>query len=212
MGILKKRGKNVLTGKVGNTVTYEQHKEVITRTIGDMPKRFSTAQLAARARAKLLSGFLDPVIDLLRVGFEKDKNRKKLNFQNLAFSANYHTAITGTYPDLKVDFANAVLTMGRMPATLDAIVSITETGVAFEWPAEWDSAGTHWNDQVIMIAYFPQLKQVKFIAGGAIRQMGRDELPVYGIAHGFIVETYISFISDNRKKIARSSYTGQLVW
>jgi hypothetical protein len=64
---------------------------------------------------------------------------------------------------------------------------------------------------VMLIAYSPSTKRSFYTIGGAERYTGQATLEVYPELAPESFQTYISFITEDRKSISRSNYTGQVV-
>jgi hypothetical protein len=155
---------------------------------------------------------MGPLKEFAKVGFELEAKSRKSNAYNAMTSHVRNNAFTGEYPEIAIDFSKVLITKGKMPPPQDAVVSLTESGLAFSWDPEIKVDGSHFSDQVVMMAYFPKLGQARFIAGGAQRYTGKDQLMLSGIKQGSAVEIYIAFIADNRQGISDSVYLGQLSW
>lgn len=87
----------------------------------------------------------------------------------------------------------------------------------FSWEVNpaWNS--TRRNDQVMMLAVMPEIKAVNYVTSGARRPAGEDILEILpfklidGVkTYATFAETYIVFISDDRKSVSNSIYTGRV--
>lgn len=205
--------KNGLTiGRVGDTVTYLLNGELVTRRIGITDKKPTKPQLTFRQKTRILNTFLRKITEFINVGFERDGLRLRKSAYALAFGYNLVHAFKGTYPKVAIEFKNVKLAAGDMPEVSDVVVEVVSEGLKFSWNAESKDFGTHWTDQVMLMAYFPKLKKAMYITGGVNRNIGSCVLPLYQTSHGHIAETYIAFISNDRRSISNSIYTGQWFW
>lgn len=205
--------KNGLTiGRVGDTVTYVLNGELVTRRIGVTDKKPTRPQLTFRQKTRILNAFLRKITEFINVGFEREGLRQRKLAYGLAFGYNLVYAFKGTYPKMTIDFKNVKLASGNMPAVSDVVVEVVSDGLKFSWNPESRELGTHWTDQVMLMAYFPKLKKAMYITGGVNRNIGSCVLPLYETSHGHTAETYISFISNDRRSISNSIYTGQWFW
>lgn len=215
MGIVKKGIAKGISGKVGDFV-FSQQKDGTTTVseVQDFSDRvFSMRQLAAQAVTTLCSHFIKPIKSFLEIGYALDAENFNFNCNNAMASHLRNAAIIGEYPDLKIDFAKVLVTKGSLPPPKDVTIKVNENGLAFTWnPAIVDGDGTHYSDQIIMLAYFPELEKVRYTAGGAQRFTGKDLLMLTGMEKGNLAEIYISFITDNRKEISNSVHLGQINW
>ena len=198
-------------GKLGKTTTYLLNGVLVTRLIGRSTKPPTELQQAVRLRAKLVSMLLFPVKEFIEVGYEREARRLNLLPQNSAFSYNWH-AVVGEFPKLKIDFTKLRLSYGNMPPPVNLQVIASDEGLIFNWGQQEGVTGTHWSDQVMLLAYFPKLKKSAYMTAGASRYKGTDLLLVFDIEHGQFAETYIAFVSNDRKSISNSVYVGKVRW
>lgn len=207
------RQKNgVTTGKIGETVTYLLNGELVTRGIGVTNKKPTKPQLTFRQKTRILNAFLKKIVEFIGVGFEFEGFKERKRAYALAFGYNLVNAFKGAYPKMSIDFKNVKLTSGEMPDISNPAVEVVNEGFKFSWNPKTIEVGTHWTDQVMLMAYFPKLKKAMYITAGANRDAGSCLLPLYETSHGHIAETYISFISNDRRSISNSIYTGQWFW
>lgn len=207
---LQKNG--IINGKLGSTVSYLLNGNLVTRTIGFTKKKPTKPQLTFRQKTRVLNAFFKKVGDFINVGFEFEGQKKNKKAYALAFGHNIVNAFKGIYPTVSIDFKNLRLTSGNMAEVSGIMVEVVNEGFKFSWDAESKESGMHWTDQVMLMAYFPELKKAMFITAGANRDIGTCLLPLYETSHGYVAETYISFISSDRRSISNSTYTGQWLW
>lgn len=212
MAILKKGLLKGVSGKLGEYVCYQLDNQTVLRTIGKSNKPPTVKQLVFRKSAILMKELLHPVKSLIKIGFSRVSTGNGNNAYNCAYTYNIKHAITGTYPDLKIDFGKVLFTKGEMPVCIDQRVTKTLIGLTFSWAREENLPGTHWSDHAVMIAYVPSLNQSIYFFGGTRRHQGTDHLPLKHIKQGHTVQTYLAFISDDHKNISDSVFTGQFFW
>ena len=98
----------------------------------------------------------------------------------------------------------------------DAEVEITAQGLKFTWNGQewmgWPSS----HDQVMLLAYFPEIYQENgdnpayYVLSGARRIMGQDMLHLPSALLGERMEVYVATLSDDRKRNSNSQYLGRL--
>lgn len=179
-----------------------------TTTTSSIPR--SVAQLSATRDTVICSNFLGHIPYYIKVGYELE-TKPGLNANNIA-AGLVRKAITGVYPDRKIDYSKVPLTRGKMPPPEDAAVTVTDIGFNFTWNPSVEKPGTHYSDQVMLMAYFPEIEKAVFVTGSAQRHRGSDLLVPNGIERGNVAEIYISFIANDRKSISNSVYLGQINW
>ena len=211
MAIGKKNSQQVV-GKLGNKVGYFLNGQFVMRTIGEFTGKPTKKQLSVRQAVKVTSAFLDPLMDFITVGFDIEGRRTKTNAQNQAFSYIRRNAIEGIYPNVHVDFTHVILTLGNIPMPANIKISLDESGIDCTWDVETKVDGLHWADQVMIVAYCESLSKAVFLTAGARRYKGKEHMPIFNMPKGHDLEIYVSFISEDRKRIATSRYMGQLRW
>jgi len=214
MGIVKRGIAQGFSGKIGNLV-YSQHEDrETTVSLAPTPstKPATADQLSTRQDTSLCTAFVRPLAEFAKIGFRLQGKFEKQTAYNAMVSYTRKNALTGTYPNRTVDMARVLMTKGNMRPPEDAAVNLTGSGLAFSWNPEIKVEGAHFSDQVVMMAYFPELKMARYMVGGAQRHAGKDVLMLTGIKQGYAAAVYLSFITDNRQAISDSIYLGQFIW
>ena len=163
-------------------------------------------QLEQQAKFSLITSFLLPLTDLLNQTYSKSAAARMSGF-NKAFSVN-NQAITGVFPAITVDYPKVLLSKGSLPNASAPTAASTVAGkLAFSWI---DNSGTNSalsSDLAFVAAYNEELKHWIFIQKAASRNAAVYTLDVTPFS-GKPVQTYIGFMSADRKKVATSWYTG----
>jgi hypothetical protein len=214
MGKVKKGPATGWSGKVGNLV-YSQHADRET-TVSEAPTPSDAPATKKQSRARqvttICGSYLSPLKGFVHVGARAKGKPKGQSPYNVMVSYARAHAIGGVYPNQYIDFSQLLITQGTMMPPQDAIVQLTEEGLAFEWNPENIQDEDHYTDQVMIMAYFPELKTARYKTSCAERHIGKYLLPLAGIKKGYAAEIYISFITDERDRISDSVYLGQLIW
>jgi len=199
-------------GKIGGSVVYKSKGQWIKRSIGIITKPPTIPQLACREKMRLVTSCLKPVKDLLPVGFKVPRNAIGITPYNLACRYNLNHAITGEYPELRIDYTKVLFAEGTMPVVTGCKAELSDKGIRFSWDKTEDSKLSRWNDQVMLIAYLPDELDAKFQISAAARKDGEAFLRLPKYRTPVVLETYLSFVSANQKLTSNSVYTGQLNW
>lgn len=211
MAILKK-GSNGFRGKLGNTVTYNLKGQSVQRLIGEITKPPTELQLINRKKMAIVTEFLKPVKEFVRIGFEVETKRTLLSPYNKATSLNILNSIKGIYPNQEIDFTKAVFSKGRMPVTEDIKVTHTDTGLKFVWDPDlkfWNMKPT---DHLMLIAYCAEKKQAFCQLDGAKRKEGKEKLNLPRYNKQVVIHVYTAFVSSDHKIISDSVYHGEMIW
>jgi len=211
MAILKVESNRGFIGRVGNTVTYVLNGQIVKRTIGKSSKEATIAQLSVRQKTKIITEFLNPVKEYIKVGFEFEARLvPKKNAHNIATSYNWLNAFTGVYPEQKIDFSKILLSKGKMPVTNNIEVNFVDNRIEFTWDKTITTDRIKGSDRVMLLAYLPQENRAVSLIGGAERLEGGEHLIIPDCKNGIHMETYVSFVSADYKSISNSVYTGRV--
>jgi hypothetical protein len=198
-------------GRMGNMVFYKLNGKTVARTIGKVEK-YSDKQLEVQMRTGLISPFLSALTEFIRIGFGKTPKLQSWDFFSMAMSQNNPKVIKGKYPNLKIDYKKVMLSMGAIPHPKKPDVKLNDNILEFSWDPNMDAEGADTRDQVMLVAYFPETLKSVFLLSGARRTEGIEQLKLPSFNEETIIETYISFIADDRTDVSNSVYTGQLIW
>lgn len=209
MAILKNGILGAANGKIANLVTYTLNGQDIVKSIGVNKNPPTKKQLNNKQQMKVVTNFLGCIESLIQTGFSPKAAGTTKNFHNLAVSYNKPNALKGFYPDVQIDYTKIIFSAGDLPQPVNPIVERVEAGLMFSWDTQ-DLTWPHNQDQVMLLAYAPAVKQYAFISSGARRITGRALLEINPAMHDQVLEVYISFVSDDRQSVADSLYLGQV--
>jgi Family of unknown function (DUF6266) len=165
----------------------------------------SVLQEQQRAKFKLMSDFIRPLKGLLNQTFKQTAVR--MSCINKALSIN-KSAITGNYPFLSIDYAQILLSKGRLPFGEPPTISSPESGkLLLTWRTGDGIDKDLTSGSSFITAYQEDLNRWIFgqydISNGITSCM-LDVTPFVGKS----AHTYIGFISKNGKKTSESRYMG----
>lgn len=208
-------GKNsidcMLSGSIGNEVWYIRnginYKRKKAVSVSN-PK--TQGQLDHRARFTALIKFLQPLKDLLRVGFESQTGN--MSAFNAAMSCNYKTAIGGAYPEFRIDYSKVMVSCGKLTGAFHPAVTSTITGkVDFTWEDNscFDDAWA--DDRVMLVVYSIDRQEAVTIIGGHFRAGGSQRIALPALFSGDEVQCFIGFQNARQSIVSDSKYVGGLV-
>lgn len=129
---------------------------------------------------------------------------------NRVTSAIMNLAITGTYPNFSLNYSKVLVSKGPLPAPENAkVVKGTDGQLLFSWDNNSNEGSARKDDKVILVAFFPELKQVMYTIGDAVRNDSEAILNI-GIMKDYAAETWIGFLSADEKNASCSSYSGSI--
>lgn len=200
-----------MPGRVGNMVYYMLNGQLVGRTIGKIEK-ISKKQKEVRMRTSVLSPFLKPLREFIRIGFKNAEKPQTWTFFSMAISVNNPGAVKGRYPKLEINYGKAILSMGTIAPPKNPEVKLNGKFLEFRWEPDLDAEGADARDQIMLVACFPETMKAMFITSGARRTEGIDRLKLPGFKKDMVIETYMAFNADDRTDVSNSVYTGQLIW
>ncbi len=210
MGILTNGPHGAITGRVDNLVYYVLNGKNVVRKIGKTYKEPTLPQLRAREITKRSSEFFSRMLDFVNVGFGITALGTDKNAFNLAIKENRSKMFKGEYPNLEIDYSQLVLSNGFLKPGEELSSSASEEGISFNWKTDPKMPWAESTDQVMLLAYFPDQDKVVYKLFGNSRIVGNDVLAWKPSLLGKYAETYVCFISADRKQISDSIYTGSV--
>lgn len=195
------------SGKVGTVIGSNWKKIDYMRS---RPRKSSaaatTAQLTQQSRFSLMMKFLR----LFGNFFDKSFTADGVTGANAALSYNLPHSITGAYPAFEIDFSKVCLSHGNLIKIRNAMSKPGIAGkVQFTWDDNSGRAEATASDNAVLVVYDPISKEVIYDEKGAKRSEGTAALDTPEFS-GLTVETWITFISADGKKVQDSIYTGKV--
>lgn len=168
------------------------------------------AQQTQRGKFGLMMTFLKKIKPVIKAGF-KTSNKNRTPF-NSASSYNIKNAVTGTAPDLQIDFAALQIARGTLiPAEEAAAVSDTPAEVEFSWVDNSDMGSAESDDEALLLLYNTDKDRAIYIAeGGPLRSDESHVMNVPSSYEGDTVEAYLAFVSADGEEASDSEYLGSI--
>jgi hypothetical protein len=200
-----------IIGAIGNIEGYMLNGKIVYRTRRTKTlKPPSEKQLVSHQKMRLVIRFLGAFIEFVKTGFTYVSRGKDYNAHNAAVSWHLMNAIAGEYPDFTIDYAAVRVTQGPMDTKgINPSAMIKDDKLIFTWTP--DLTYLHSHDNVMLLAYAPDLNEAVYKLSGAKRKTGRDELDLSadGWKSGVEMHAYLSFIAENGTKCTNSMYMGR---
>lgn len=196
-------------GRIGNLVYYMLNDIPVVREIGVSTKPFTDAQLQQQLVTKIRSELFSTLLDFINTGFSIEVKLAKpgQNGFNMAVKNNLNV-VQGIFPNLKIRFDELMLSKGPLKLVQNWNVTQVTAGLEYSWDTDPEMAWPGTTDQVMMLAYFPKQEKVFYKLFGNTRSSGGDLLEIPLSLMNEPMETYMSFISADRKQLSNSIYTG----
>lgn len=199
----------MLIGKLGPVSGYRRNGQNLVRVSGQSRKIKNTPMRRnQREKIKVCNDFTHAFSGTGFLGKSFPSYGDTGTGYNRATSAIMNLAITGTYPDTVISYPRVLISKGPLPCAENAEVAVdTEGNMLFAWTDNTGMGTAKANDKVILVAYFPELKQAITSIGSATRNAGQALLET-SMRTGYAAETWIGFLSNDEKSAADSVYTG----
>lgn len=168
----------------------------------------SAAQIANQEKFKFGNEWLVPFHPYISVGYMPLATVRTAI--SAAFSANYNSVISGTWPDLVFNYSKLLISKGNLPVLQNLEVAlIADDRLEFTWQ-NIPHKHASYNDQLIVVAYSHELGVADGVIGSALRRDQQYTFKFTDILKGRALEIYVGLISMNRKKAADSVYLGRI--
>ena len=166
------------------------------------------AQQTQRGKFKLVMSLLRRIKPVIQAGF--NSNNKRKSAFNIASSYNLKNAVTGSVPNLAIDYAALSVSRGILVPAEGALVESTTPGeLTFSWNDNSQMGSAQADDQALILVYNPVKERALYIVdGGPSRSDSTYTMSVPSSYEGDTVETYLGFVSADGKETADSEYLG----
>ncbi|MCK9451403.1 MAG: DUF6266 family protein [Bacteroidales bacterium] len=219
MARIKKGILGGISGKVGNVVGGNWKGVDYLRSLPTEVRNANTVlQMSQRAKFRVLIKFLQPMKQLIRIGFKPAAGR--ITAFNAATSYNYHHALAGDHEaGFEIAFSEARLALGELESIIGLTAESTETAkLNLGWTDNSAAAGAASTD-ILYVAVYNPLKNhavVRINAAERIDASAIIELPAN--YSGDTVHVYTGFITAevlvgtaSRDSVGESVYAGAIV-
>lgn len=166
----------------------------------------SQKQLEQRAKIKTVSGFVYKMQPLLDMGFAPLAINK--TGANAAFSYIYKNAISGEYPDYRIDPAKVMISRGDLPPAISPSVWMSgEDTLSFHWENNAGTGSAAPGDHCLLAVLEPSMNHCSFRKGETTRSSAGASINVK-MYRGLQLHCWLAFVSANGKEVSDSVYLG----
>ncbi|MET1055338.1 MAG: DUF6266 family protein [Pedobacter sp.] len=198
-------------GRVAGVVVYRWRQLKLGRSRpGKSSRKPSKDQKRQRSRLGLISRYLSKFVYVVRDGY----NTKRMNItsMNAAVKQNFHTAVTGEYPNLKVEDALVQLSKGTLDHVYRPTVKTKENGdITVEWiNPDRQKPGVNDHDTVHLVFYSDALRrrQLFYMDDLALRKDDIANVPDTVNYFKGPVHVWMFLLSADGKRPSNSRYLG----
>ncbi len=150
--------------------------------------------------------FLKSMTDLLQITF---RNGEAKTGMNNAMAYTMKNALTGTFPDIGIDYSLAKVSRGNLPFASAPRVAANGQQLTFSWTPNAGTGSAADTDKSVLVVYCPVKKQCLFTTDGPNRAAGTAVVDASAFI-GNEVHTYLAFINEDEEESSDSVYTGIL--
>lgn len=210
MAIAKNGINGGFSGKVGSVIGYQWRGIDVMRSLPRPSKKKRTvAQLANQQKMKIVQEFLKNIIYFVRVGFKKEADERVMSAFNVAMSYNKKQAITGEYPDQRLDYAKVIVSNGGIAPVRDGSARWVAGGVEIRWKNNAGEAHADHNDYLLAVVYIPVGPATMFLFNGPRRDQETAFIPIGNADSEFIgqpAHVYTTFTAYDGSDVSPSTY------
>ncbi|KIO76127.1 hypothetical protein TH53_16780 [Pedobacter lusitanus] len=214
MAILKQGLIGTFTGKMGSLVISKWKNRYVGKSRPKASSKPATVlQLDYRSRFALIGQFLRRFQQIIPIGYQDSQVGTTPG--NEAMKYNLLHAISGVYPDYKVDFASVKLSepgyAGEIDGGTDPVLSVLpQAKIKLSWknPARFNYPHTKDTDIAYAVFYHPE-KKMSVYPTRPLRSKLELELDLPGMFLGE-VHGWLFFGSADRKLVSHTQYLGKV--
>lgn len=197
-------------GRVGTVIGSERNGQYIISSIPKKSTKTPTdAQMSQREKFGVAVGFLQPINQLLKLGYKSSDPR--LSSFNVAMSYFIQNSITGAMDNYMVDYPNVLISRGALSPAFNAVgTSIDPATLKINWSVLAVSGLSYPNDQTICLVYSPSKSMAIISNVNALRSTGELSVVLPDDFSGDTVHCWIGFLSSDKKERSTSSYAGEV--
>jgi hypothetical protein len=217
MGTIKQGILGGFRGRVGNVIgSTWKGQDVMKIRPATVFNPNTERQQQQRAKFSLVGRFNQAHLNLIRIGFRA--YTKNMTAGNAAMSYNLANAVTGTFPDLHIDFSKVMISQGTLaPVNEISVSSDASSSVTLNWGSNIQSGNGKDSDQLIVSFYDSATGEVVYFTGCASRQEASAGLTLPANWSGRTAEVFVFLVSldgtglsASREWISNTVYAGSV--
>lgn len=197
------------SGSVSNLIISSRNGKAYVRAKPEKVHNPRTpAQQATRQRLSLLSGMLRRFKAYIKAGFPNPPLGK--SSRDIAYRANYSRVFTGVYPDIRLDYSQALLSSGKRGTAVLQEPKLEGAELHLKWDVQGDGRNSANSDNLRLLV-FNEARDEVFMQFRAAKR-GDNQLIVtlpdvlLPSAPDTQLQLWISFASIDGKQVSDSIY------
>ncbi len=207
MGTIKQGILGGFSGKVGTVIGSSWKGISYMRGRAQNVKNPRTkGQMEQRSKFSLTLEFLKPITSYVRTGYKTYANQQTAF--NAAMSYIVRNAVSGTYPDYAINFAEVLVSRGALETGKNPSAEVSAGSFIIKTRPETNSSGKP-TDLMMPLIFNTDKGEAVFSTAGATRATGETTLATPADWAGDTVEVYLGMISEDGTQVANSVHIGQ---
>ena len=195
------------SGKVGNVVGSSWKGISYIRIMpASVANPRTPGQVTQRTKFTAVQEFLQAQKALIAKGFKFLANKQTP--MNAAMSYNLRNAVTGVSPDVELDYANALISRGKLLPASGAGVSVNPGLATVTWTDNGSQGNARIDDVALLTAYSPANKEAVVISSGITRGDGEAAISIPSHFVGDDLEFYLAFEAADGTSVSDSVHVG----
>lgn len=207
MGTIKQGILGGFSGKVG-TVIGSSWKGIsyMRGRAQNVRNPHTKGQMEQRSKFALTLDFLKPITPFVRTGYKTYASGRTAF--NAAMSYIVKNAISGTYPNYELSFADVLVSRGTLETAKEPTAEVSAGSFIIKTRPETSGSGQP-TDLMMPLIFNADKGEAVFSTAGAARSTGQTTLATPADWAGDTVEVYLGMISNDGTQVANSVYIGQ---
>ncbi|MBQ6667360.1 MAG: hypothetical protein IJM65_04510 [Bacteroidales bacterium] len=209
MGVIRQGILGGFSGKVGTVVGSYWNGVWYMRALPQSHGAHTMMLLETeqQCRFAVVSEFLLPLLPVIREGF-KNYGIRRMSAYNAAMSHALKNAVTGDYPEYRIDYSKVLLAKGPLATAAEAAVGLEEGSIHVNWADNSSVSGCEAGDQAWLIL-LNRAKRCYITDTAHTRQSGNVTCAVPSDWFGDTVQAFLFFRSADGKKRSNSVFVGE---
>ena len=209
MGKIKKGILGGFSGKVGTVVGASWKSISYMLSLPQKVKNPRTlGQRRQRGKFSIVMALLKPLTAILRIGWKNAA--KNQTPTNAAMAHTLANAVTGTFPDFKIDYTKVLLSQGSLPSVTGTSATSTNKKINLSWDDNSGQGTAKATDKTLVAIVNPTKGETISLAEGTSRADGEQSIEVPSDWVGNKVEVYLGFASESGKEVANSVHFSEI--
>ena len=210
MATIKKGILGGFSGKVGTVIGGNWKGVDYMRSLPKASSKPATAlQTDQRLKFAAVMAFLKPIAAIVTKGYQSVTGARTP--LNAAVSYHVKNAITGISPDFTIDTSKVIFSQGDIAGAWAPMVESTlPASISFSWQDNTGTGLAESEDKAVLLVHNPAKAQYVSLENAAERADGEVNLILPANFTGDEVDCWISFSTEDGKRMATSVYIGKV--